>query len=128
MSGSPLVVINVRKNVCFEGLLLFLLSVLLIPVPSQAATQTTQISDARQAELINLLQQDCGACHGMTLKGGLGPALTPEKVRNKSPQMLVDTILHGRPGTPMPPWSPFLTREEVRWLVDRLYQGIDHVQ
>ncbi|HEB57265.1 MAG TPA: cytochrome c [Gammaproteobacteria bacterium] len=108
---------------------LLLLTVLLIPLQAQAATvKTTQISDARQAELINLLQQDCGACHGMTLKGGLGPALTPERVRNKSPQMLVDTILQGRPGTPMPPWSPFLTREEARWLVDRLYQGINHVQ
>ncbi|VAX14175.1 Cytochrome c55X precursor NirC [hydrothermal vent metagenome] len=107
------------------GVFLLLLSGLAIPAQAQ---NVIPISKARQVELINLLQQDCGACHGITLKGGLGPALTPERVRDKSPEMLVNTILHGRPGTPMPPWSPFLTREEARWLVNKLYQGIDHVQ
>lgn len=84
-----------------------------------------EIDSARRTELIALLKQDCGSCHGMTLKGGLGPALTPAALRGKSPQMLVDTILRGRPGTPMPPWSKFLQPEEVRWLVDRLYRGIE---
>ena len=86
------------------------------------------ISDARQAELLNLLKQDCGSCHGMTLKGGLGPALTAERLKDKPAQMLVETILLGRPGTPMPPWSPFLKREEVQWLVDVLYEGIEHAE
>jgi hypothetical protein len=31
----------------------------------------------RQKELIHLVRQDCGSCHGMTLQGGLGPALLP---------------------------------------------------
>ena len=30
---------------------------------------------ARRAELVTLVRQDCGSCHGLTLKGGLGPAL-----------------------------------------------------
>ncbi len=96
-----------------------LLMLLLLSVFSVQA----EIDHARKTELIALLKQDCGSCHGMTLKGGLGPALTPVALRGKSPQMLVDTILHGRPGTPMPPWSKFLAPEEVRWLVDRLYSG-----
>jgi len=39
--------------------------------------------------------------------------------------MLVETILAGRPGTPMPPWSAFMTREEARWLVDNLKRGLE---
>ncbi len=93
-----------------------------------ASPAPAAISDARQSELLDLLRQDCGSCHGMTLKGGLGPALTPERIQKKSPQMLVETILQGRPGTPMPPWSKFMTREEARWLVDSLYRGIEHAQ
>ena len=31
----------------------------------------------RQAQLEHLLSQDCGACHGLHMTGGLGPELTP---------------------------------------------------
>ncbi len=79
---------------------------------------------ARQAELIHLLRQDCGACHGMTLRGGLGPALLPETLAGKDPALLIATVLEGRPGTPMPPWAPFLTREEAAWLVQILREGV----
>jgi len=34
---------------------------------------------ARQAALVDLVRQDCGSCHGMTLKGGLGRSLLPER-------------------------------------------------
>lgn len=84
----------------------------------------TELSPRREAELRNLLLQDCGSCHGMTLKGGLGPPLTPQVLRGKDREMLIVTILHGRPGTPMPPWRGLLTRPEAEWLVDNLYQGV----
>ncbi len=84
----------------------------------------TDISATRQQELRDLLLQDCGSCHGMTLKGGLGPALTPQALAGKPREMLVSTILQGRAGTPMPPWSGILSREEVDWLVDKLFQGV----
>ena len=32
----------------------------------------------RARELVHIVRQDCGSCHGLTLKGGLGPALTAE--------------------------------------------------
>ncbi|MDH5395189.1 MAG: cytochrome c [Gammaproteobacteria bacterium] len=83
------------------------------------------ISSPRRVELRNLLLQDCGSCHGMTMQGGLGPALTPEALKNKSRIMLETTILSGRPGTPMPPWDKLLTRAEVSWLVDVLYAGVN---
>ncbi|MBY0432057.1 MAG: cytochrome C oxidase Cbb3, partial [Rhodospirillales bacterium] len=43
-----------------------------------AAPASAAPSPARQAALFNLLAQDCGSCHGLTMKGGLGPALLPE--------------------------------------------------
>ena len=78
---------------------------------------------ARRNELVNLVRQDCGSCHGMTLKGGLGPALTRESLRDKPPGSLAATILYGRPGTPMPPWSAFVSGSEAEWIVRQLQEG-----
>ncbi len=82
------------------------------------------ISKQRSAELTSLLVQDCGSCHGMTMKGGLGPALTPDALKNKPRQMIEVTIANGRPGTPMPPWNKILTKQEIDWMVNTLYEGI----
>lgn len=72
---------------------------------------------ARQAELMHLLRQDCGACHGMTRQGGLGSPITAQALVDRPEDSLVATILQGRPGTAMPPWQPFMTPAEARWLV-----------
>lgn len=77
----------------------------------------------RRAEIEYLVRQDCGSCHGLRLNGGLGPALTPETLAPQAPAALNATIKHGRPGTPMPPWGPFLSDEEIRWLVTALREG-----
>ena len=84
----------------------------------------TAPAPARQREIIDLLQQDCGSCHGLTLKGGLGPPLTPQALAHKSTDMLRTTILNGRAGTPMAPWGPFLSDAEVAWLIERLLRGV----
>ncbi|MCM8611786.1 cytochrome c [Accumulibacter sp.] len=78
---------------------------------------------ARQRELVHLVRQDCGSCHGMTLQGGLGPSLKPEALRDKPVDSLVATIHGGRPGTPMPPWHRFLSEAEARWIVEQLLAG-----
>ena len=83
----------------------------------------TEISQQRRDELRNLLLQDCGSCHGLTLKGGLGPALTPEALAGKPAEFLQLTILHGRPGTAMPPWRTFINETESLWLANRLLAG-----
>ena len=88
-----------------------------------AAPFVTPPEPARRVELVHLVQQDCGSCHGLTMKGGLGPALTPEALAGKSPEGLQATILHGRPGTPMAPWRSFLTEQEAGWVVEVLMQG-----
>ncbi len=74
----------------------------------------------RQQELHNMLAHDCGSCHGLTLKGGLGPSLLPKALAGKSDQFLVHTILEGRKGTAMPPWKPFITEQEALWMVQKL--------
>lgn len=77
----------------------------------------------RQQALVQLVRQDCGSCHGMTLAGGLGLPLRPEALRDKPKESLVATILFGRPGTAMPPWAPFLSEAEAEWVVDMLLKG-----
>ncbi|MCM8857325.1 MAG: cytochrome c [Candidatus Thiodiazotropha sp.] len=83
-----------------------------------------EISTPRRAELLNLLKHDCGSCHGLSLKGGLGPALTPDYLVGKPIDFLVATILYGRPGTPMPPWRPFLSDPEAFWLAEQIKAGV----
>lgn len=77
----------------------------------------------RRAELKHLLEQDCGSCHGMTRKGGLGPALLPQNLEGKPDGLLITTILHGRPGTAMPPWKGQLNEADAAWLVEQLREG-----
>ena len=79
--------------------------------------------EPRQKELLYLLEQDCGSCHGLTMKGGLGPALLPRDIADKPDEGLVDAILQGRPGTPMPPWKFEISEEEAFWLVRQMRDG-----
>lgn len=77
----------------------------------------------RRREIVRLVRQDCGSCHGMTLNGGLGPALTPAALAGKPPEGLAATIWGGRPGTPMPPWKQFLSEDEAAWITEQLQRG-----
>ncbi|VAW68326.1 Cytochrome c55X precursor NirC [hydrothermal vent metagenome] len=93
---------------------------------SAVSNEPESIGLERKRDLKNLLLQDCGSCHGMTLKGGLGPALTKDVMAGRSRDMLFATISEGRQGTPMPPWKNILTQSEINWLVDTLYKGINN--
>ena len=85
--------------------------------------QSKEIDPRRARELVRLVRQDCGSCHGLRLKGGLGPALLPEALHDKPEESLRYTILLGRPGTAMPPWQNMLTDAEVDWILARLRSG-----
>lgn len=98
--------------------LLILLAMMVHLTPASSAPDT-----AREAELMYLLKHDCGSCHGMTRKGGLGPPLLPANLRDRPSELMVNTVLDGRPGTPMPPWRGQLTEQEAHWLVDVLRKG-----
>ena len=105
-----------KKQLVFSVLLSSLI------LPAVFANQV--IEPRRQQELKNLLLQDCGSCHGMTLKGGLGPALTQDVIVARPRKLLFNTISEGRAGTPMPPWKNILTEDEINWLINILYKGI----
>jgi cytochrome c55X len=77
----------------------------------------------RQQQLVRLVRQDCGSCHGMKLTGGLGPALTREALADRTVDTLAATIFHGRPGTPMPPWRSMLSEGDATWIAERLLAG-----
>lgn len=83
---------------------------------------------ARQRELTHLLEHDCGSCHGLTRKGGLGSALTPDTIADLADETLVAVILDGIPGKPMPPWRGEITEDEALWLVRLLRKGPDHAR
>ena len=87
------------------------------------ATGAAEPAEARQTELVRLVRQDCGSCHGMTLQGGLGPALLPASLHDKPAESLTATIYYGRPGTPMPPWKQFMSEAEADWIVQKLMSG-----
>jgi cytochrome c55X len=72
---------------------------------------------------VHLVRQDCGSCHGLTLRGGLGPALEPASLAGKDDDVLRFVILNGRRGTPMPPWREHLSESEAAWIVEQLRKG-----
>jgi len=76
-----------------------------------------------RSRLADLVVQDCGSCHGLTLKGGLGRPLTREALENFPHETVRDIILDGLPGTPMPPWRSMLSADEARWIAERLLAG-----
>lgn len=97
-----------------------LLGACMVVLTTGSTASAADPDPARRAELLNLLEQDCGACHGLTRKGGLGPPLLPETLAGKSDETLIAAILDGRPGTPMGPWRSMLSEAEARWLVGQL--------
>jgi cytochrome c55X len=96
-----------------------LLAALMLAFPALAEKPSAE----RQAQLAELVRQDCGSCHGLTLKGGLGPSLEPQALADKDPEALGYVILHGRRGTPMPPWREHLSDAEAGWIVEQLKKG-----
>ena len=88
-----------------------------------SGTACAEIPASRQAELMHLLVQDCGSCHGMQLTGALGPPLTREALADKPVDSLAATIYQGRPGTPMPGWRGMLSEAEAVWIAEQLVNG-----
>ncbi|MEP2531540.1 cytochrome c [Shimia sp.] len=72
--------------------------------------------------LKRLVHQDCGSCHGLTLKGGLGPDLRAETIEHYDADVLKSVILDGIPDTAMPPWRPLISEEEADWVARYLLQ------
>jgi cytochrome c55X len=104
------------------------LATLALALATTAAGADGAVSPSREVDLVRMVRQDCGSCHGMRLTGGLGPALTREAMADKTVDSMVATIFHGRPGTPMPGWRPMLSEAEARWIAERLIAGFPEEQ
>ncbi len=94
-----------------------------LPALLPAAWAQAEPDAQRQRELVRMVRQDCGSCHGMRLTGGLGPPLDAARLAQWPLEALVATIHQGRPGTPMPGWSALLSREDSTWIAQQLQKG-----
>lgn len=82
-----------------------------------------QAGEAQDPEALKrLVHQDCGSCHGLTLKGGLGPDLRPQNLEHYEVDGLAAVILDGIPGTAMPPWRPLITSDTANWIAQYLLE------
>jgi len=88
-----------------------LLALSLLALPAVA-----DVGPERAAALEHMVRQDCGSCHGLTMKGGLGRPLTAEALIAADAEGLATIILDGIPGSAMPPWRPLLTEAEALWI------------
>lgn len=87
------------------------------------ASHAGEVSMARAAELQNLVLQDCGSCHGMTRKGGLGPDIRAQTLAGYEAEGLAGTIKYGIEDTAMPPWGPLLNDDDINWIAEYLLKG-----
>lgn len=88
-----------------------LLALLALTLPVAA-----EVTPERAAVLEHMVIQDCGSCHGLTLKGGLGRPLTRDALAQAAPEGLAQIILDGVPGTAMPPWRPLISEADAIWI------------
>jgi len=98
---------------------LLILTLALLPAWAQA----DEPGPERQAQLIRMVRQDCGSCHGIQLTGGLGPELTQARMLDIPFDSLLATIYNGRPGTPMPGWKSMISEADATWIARQLQAG-----
>ncbi len=98
-------------------------AVLLVLLFALAAPAQAEILPERQTELLYFLKHDCGSCHGLTRKGGLGSPLLPAALAKRSDAELTEIIMDGVPDTPMPPWRELFSRQEAGWMVRAIKNG-----
>jgi len=96
---------------------------LLLATTVSAPALADEPTAADRTRLSYLVRHDCGSCHGMTLKGGLGGPLLPANLDGASVEGLAEVILDGIPDTPMPPWRSQLSEREARWIARALMEG-----
>lgn len=104
-------------------LALALLVILMFGVTFANSAAAAEPSPQRAAQLTYMVRQDCGSCHGMTLTGGLGPALVPAALKGKPAAYIKHVILNGNKNTAMPGWSPLLSEADAEWIAERLLAG-----
>jgi cytochrome c55X len=105
------------------ALLLLVIALFAVTLATSAGADDSGPPALRTAQLVHLVRQDCGACHGLTLRGGLGPPLLPAELAGKPAAYLKQIILNGTAGSAMPGWSPLLTEGDAEWIAQHLLHG-----
>ena len=115
--GKPL---DQFKSTCRHGTAYTIVSSEYAEIAAEA-TYFVPLDQGSQV-LERLVVQDCGSCHGLSLKGGLGPDLRSNSLEHYDANVLTDVILDGIPGTAMPPWRPLISEEEAEWIAHYLLE------
>ena len=105
---------------------LFALSLLVGVAGSMFASHPVQAGDfdfTTHSEMSEFVRQDCGACHGLTLKGGLGKPLLKENLEHFDLETIEMVIEDGIPDTAMPPWRGVLTQDQIKRIAKALKEG-----
>lgn len=102
---------------------MILLAATLLLVTSAHAAYAEPVSPKRAVELERLIRHDCGSCHGMSLKGGLGPDIRASRFDGVPSHAIATLILDGVPGSAMPPWRPLLSEADADWIAAYLTKG-----
>ncbi|MCS4503467.1 hypothetical protein KBTX_02042 [wastewater metagenome] len=101
----------------------FPLLLVALTVPLVPAAGAERPAALRGRSLGSIVREDCGACHGLRLTGGLGPDITASALSGRDVGALAATIEHGRPGTAMPPFGPLFSHAEIRAIARGLKSG-----
>ncbi len=96
-----------------------------LAVALAAGPALAQVSAERAEALRHMILHDCGSCHGLTMKGGLGSDLRPEMLAGTPEEGVAAIILDGLPGTAMPPWRPLLSEADAAWIAGYLKEGTE---
>lgn len=95
----------------------------LISALSLSCAQADGYDFQTHSEMSDFVRQDCGACHGLSLKGGLGRPLLKENLDHFDLETLEEIILDGIPDTAMPPWRGLLSQEQAKDIAKALKEG-----
>ncbi len=89
-------------------------------VAAMSLAATMAQAGTSKMDFAKVYEKECQGCHGPIHQGGVGADLRPKALKKKNKQMLVDTILEGRPGTAMPAWKAKFSRDDAAGMVDWL--------
>ncbi len=82
-----------------------------------------EVTNERQSELLYFVEQNCPACHGMRMRGSIGPPLSEASLQHLSVNEVTLTILYGFPEKGMPAWEAQLSEKDAYWIAELLKRG-----
>ena len=88
--------------------------------PVYLGKNPAEVTDERQSELLDFVEQNCPACHGIRMRGSIGPALSKANLQYLSVNAVTLTILYGLTDKGMPAWEAQLSERDAYWIAEFL--------